>query len=96
MTTRTLAEEAGVHPVYLARCVRRWYGRSIGEELRRARLGAASLALASDRDTISGVAHGLGFADQPHLTRSFRASTGFPPHRFRRLVSHLGSLPTCT
>jgi AraC family transcriptional regulator len=39
-----VARRAGVHPVYLARCVRRWYGTGVGEELRRLRLRAAVVA----------------------------------------------------
>lgn len=34
----------------------------------------------------SEVAHRLGFADQSHLTRHFRAAYGLPPGQFRRAV----------
>lgn len=105
LTVRDLASGAGVHPVYLARCVRRWYGTGVGEELRRLRLRAAVAAALDDgieargtgrltgrlagRSTLSGVAHALGFADEPHYCRAVRQATGMPPGALRRLVASL-------
>lgn len=87
LTVAILARDAGVHPVYLARCVRRWYGSSVSAELRRARLRAAAAAIAGRRDTLSTVAHAMGYADEPHLNRDFRAVVGLTPGQFRRLAA---------
>ncbi len=85
-----VARRAGVHPVYLARCVRRWYGVGVGAELRRLRIQAAATAIAEGRGTLSDVAHSHGFADEPHLCRTFRCGVGITPGRYRRLVGSLG------
>ena len=86
LTVRDLAHAAGVHPVYLARCVRRWHGVGAGELLRQSRLRHAARAI-SDRDpTIATVAHASGFADEPHLCREFARAAGMPPARYRRLA----------
>jgi AraC family transcriptional regulator len=86
VTVSTTARRAGVHPVYLARCVRRWYGTGLAEELRRLRVRAAASRLARDSGTISEVAHSGGYADEPHLNRDFRNATGLTPGQFRSLV----------
>jgi AraC family transcriptional regulator len=86
LTVPSVARRAGVHPVYLARCVRRWFGTGLGEELRRQRLRAAAAHIAATRLTISDVAHAGGYSDEPHLNREFSAVTGISPGRFRAMV----------
>lgn len=85
-----VARRAGVHPVYLARSVRRWLGIGVGEELRRLRLRSAAAAMLERDRTVSEVAHAGGFADEPHLCREFRYATGITPGRYRALVGRLG------
>lgn len=80
-----LATHAGVHPVYLTRCIRRWYGIGGGELIRAQRLQRAAAMLADSAATVSEVAHAAGFADEPHLHRSFRRATGQTPREFRSL-----------
>jgi AraC family transcriptional regulator len=89
VTVAAIAQRAGVHPVYLARCVRRWYGVGLAEELRRLRLQSASIALADAARTISDVAHAQGFSDEPHLCRDFERGFGMTPGRYRKLVRSL-------
>jgi AraC family transcriptional regulator len=84
-----IAARSGVHPVYLARCVRRWYGTGLAEELRRLRMLSAAAAIAQTGNTVSRIAHGTGFSDEPHLCRDFRQSLGVTPRRFRGLVGRL-------
>lgn len=86
LSVTSLARRAGVHPVYLARCVRRWFGTGLAEELRRQRLRHAAARLALSGSTISDVAHAGGYADEPHLNREFRVATGLTPGRFRALT----------
>jgi len=85
-----VAGRAGVHPVYLARCVRRWFGTGIGEALRLFRIRSAAAAIAETGGTVSHVAHAGGFADEPHLCREFRRELGITPGRYRALVGALG------
>lgn len=82
---RDLAEEAGVHPVSLARAFRRHYGCSPTEHRARVRLRHAARAIADGGGSLSRVAFGSGYADQPHLCRQFREATGMTPSAFRRL-----------
>lgn len=86
LTVRALAAETGVHPVYLARCVRRWYGHGVHDELQRLRLRAAANQLAQLDGTVSQVAHATGWSDEAHLCRAFRAQLGVTPTRFRVLA----------
>jgi len=83
---RDLAREAEVHPVYLARAFRRWYGCSISEYIRRRRVKTACGLMASTSATLTDVALQSGFADQPHFNRIFKAETGMTPNRYRRLL----------
>lgn len=67
-----LAAAAGVHPVSLSRAFRRHYGMSPGQLQRRALLNRAARRLRGGQ-AIADVAAQLGFADQSHFTRLFRA-----------------------
>jgi AraC family transcriptional regulator len=80
----TIAAEAGVHPVYLARVFRACFGTSPGSYARRVRLDHAAELLATTDEPLSEIATDAGFADQSHFTREFRRHTGVPPGTFRR------------
>lgn len=83
---RALAASAGVHPVYLARQFRRFYGCSVTEHLQQRRLQATAHLVASSGDPLSLVSYSAGFADQAHMCRVFRAHTGVTPGTFRALA----------
>jgi AraC family transcriptional regulator len=85
LTVRDVAQAARIHPVYLARCLRRWFGVGAAELMRRARLRHAARAIAETQQTVAMIAYSLGFADEAHLCREFSRSTGMTPARFRRL-----------
>jgi AraC family transcriptional regulator len=86
VSVRDVARRADVHPVYLARAVRRWYGTGMGDELRRQRLRVAAAAVAGAAGTVSAAAQAAGFADEPHLCREFRRAVGLTPGRYRDLL----------
>lgn len=75
---RQLAEHASFHPVYLARCYRQTYGRSVTDELHRARVGYA-LARVMQGVPLGEAALEAGLADQSHLNRLCRRLTGTTP-----------------
>lgn len=77
-----LAGSAGVHPVSLARAFRRHYGISPGQLQRRAQLNRAAQCL-REGQSIAKVAAQLGFADQSHFTRLFRAEYRCTPAAWR-------------
>jgi AraC family transcriptional regulator len=93
LRVRHLAASAGVHPVYLARQFRRFFGSSVISYLQRQRVMRAAELLASSSMPLSGVALQAGFADQSHLTRAFRAGTGLTPGAYAGFIR---SRPTWT
>ena len=78
-----LAQEAGVHPVHLARVFRRLTQQPPGEWLQRRRIRAACQKLLDPDQGIADVAVESGFADQSHLTRTFKRYTAMTPAQFR-------------
>lgn len=74
----SLAQDCGLHPVYLARAYRRHYGKSIMEHIHELRLGYA-LAKVSSGMPAGLAAIEAGFADQPHLNRFCRQLMGHSP-----------------
>jgi AraC family transcriptional regulator len=79
-----LAEEAGVHPVHLARAFRGHYGDAPGAYLRRLRVRFAADELRRRPErSLSEIAAAAGFSDHSHFARVFRAETGETPSRWR-------------
>jgi AraC-like DNA-binding protein len=95
LSVRDVARASDVHPVYLARCLRRWYGAGGAELMRRARLRHAVRAIADTGQTMAGVAYAAGFSDEAHLCREFCKATGLTPARFRRLGRDIGRQSHC-
>jgi AraC family transcriptional regulator len=89
MRVPDIAARAGVHPVYLTRCVRRWYGVSVSQLLQQLRLRDAVARATRNSRPISEAAHEAGFADEAHFNRAMREATGMPPGRFRDLLRQL-------
>lgn len=86
LSLREVAQEVGVHPVYLSRAFRAHVGTGLAETRRWARVRRAIAAL-TQGDPIAQVALDCGFADQSHLTRNLRAVSGLTPARWRALGS---------
>jgi AraC family transcriptional regulator len=83
-----LARDAGLHPVYLCSAFRDQYGCPPGEFVRRMQLEHARRMLSDSKETISAIAHSVGFADHSHLVRRFRAAFGITPSAYRRLAAN--------
>ena len=81
---RTLAREAGVHPVHLARVFRRRNGCTAASHVRKLRVAWAQAQLLLEGATTADVALAAGFADQSHFARVFRQLVGVSPARWRR------------
>ena len=81
-----IAARAGVHPVYLARQFRRFFGSSVVSHLQRRRVTRAADLIASSSLPLSTIAFQSGFADQSHLSRSFRTGTGFTPGAYAGFI----------
>jgi AraC family transcriptional regulator len=79
----------GVHPVTLAREFRRYYDCTIGELVRRERIGFACRELLKPEESIADVAVSAGFYDQSHFAKAFKRVTGMTPAGYRdKFSSH--------
>lgn len=85
LSLSSVAAELQLDPSYLARMYRKHRGVTIGEQIRSVRLATAKAALTMTKP-LADVANECGFADQSHLTRSFRGAFGITPAAYRRLV----------
>ena len=81
---RDIALVAGVHPVHVCKQFRRQYGLTVGDFLRRCRIGFACEQLRSSGLSIAEIALEAGFAHQAHFTSVFRKLTGMSPREYRR------------
>jgi AraC family transcriptional regulator len=79
-----VARAAGVHPVHLARVFRHAWGCSPGELLRWRRAEKAADLLAGTATPAAEIAAMVGFVDQSHMNRAFRALYGLTPSAWRR------------
>lgn len=79
-----VARSVGVHPVHLARVFRKKKGCTIGAYLRRLRLDFAARQIATTETLLGEIAIAAGFADQSHLTKTFKAYFGLNPSQYRK------------
>ena len=80
-----VARIVGVHPVHLARVFREQTGCTIGEYVRRLRVEFACRQISTTEIPLSEIALAAGFADQSHLTKTFKAHFGLTPSEYRRI-----------
>jgi AraC family transcriptional regulator len=79
-----LADVVGLSPYHLSREFKRVTGETLHRYVMGRRLDRAREVLRRGEHPISLVAQDLGFADQSHLTRLFRARFGVTPAAFAR------------
>jgi AraC family transcriptional regulator len=84
LTVGEIAGVTGVHPVYLARAFRRFYGCSPGDYVRRIRIERAAHLIRSTSMPLAQVALVAGFVDQSHMTRVFARGLRITPAAYRR------------
>lgn len=77
-----MASELGLSKFHLLRSFQRHTGLSPRQWAMQLRTRRA-LGLLRQGIPVGEVAHALGFADQSHLTRHFRAAYGLPPGRYQ-------------
>lgn len=80
----TLAQLVGLSPKHFSRVFRRSTGIGPNQWLVKQRVARARELLADRTLSIAEIALSCGFADQSHLTVTFRRVTGTTPGRFRR------------
>lgn len=78
-----LAREVGVHPVHLSRTFRKTFKVNVGDYVHRRRVQQACRILRESNVSIASIAEDLGYTDQSHFSRTFRAIAGRTPARYR-------------
>jgi YesN/AraC family two-component response regulator len=79
-----IAHAAAMSRSYLAQRFQDELGTSVGRFLMRLRVEAARLLLTERNPTLHEVAGLTGFGDPSHLSRVFKAQTGYRPGAYRR------------
>jgi AraC family transcriptional regulator len=87
-----VARSLGIHPVHLARTVRRFTGLTLRDYVRRERIIRGSKLLRSSEHSLSRVAHEAGFADHSHFTREFVRRHGHTPSNDRHIPADVASV----
>jgi AraC-like DNA-binding protein len=77
-----LAALANVHPVYFSRKFKESAGVSVLRYVRQRKVLAASDMMKKPSVRLIDVANDLGFADQAHFSRVFRAEFGASPSKY--------------
>lgn len=85
VTQKQVARECGVTPAYLSRLFKRHGRQSPYQLLTRLRMNLAAERLLDPTVTVRQVAEDLGYSDQFHFSRAFKATMGVSPSEFRRL-----------
>lgn len=83
-TINEIAHACDVHPVYLARTFRRFFGYSPGDYMRKCRVERAAAMLSGTRAPLTAVALECGYSDQSHFSNAFRHSFAVTPAEYRR------------
>ena len=82
-----LADVAALSPDHFSRVFRAATGRGVLDYFQRRRVLRAGLLLLDPRHSITEVAHRLGYADGPHLSRMFKRYQGVTPNHYRQTHS---------
>lgn len=89
LSMEALAQAAGVHPAHLMRTFRQHYRVTIGEYVRKLRIEHACTLLASSDLTVTQIAHTVGFHQQSHFCRAFKAQLGVTPSEFQKRIQRV-------
>jgi len=79
-----LAAAAGLSRFHFGRVFKRQLGISPAKYVEQARIEQAKLMIVSAQMSLADIAQAVGFADQSHFTRRFRAYEGCTPAQFAR------------
>lgn len=85
LSMEEIANEAGVHPVHLAKVFRQFNRVTISEYQHQLRVQFACKLLTELDTNLAEIALSAGFSDQSHFTRIFHRTTGMTPNAFRKM-----------
>lgn len=84
ISLRELAGAAGLSRFHFGRVFKRQLGLSPAKYVEQTRIEQAKLLIVGARMPLAAIAQAVGFADQSHFTRRFRAHEGCTPAQFAR------------
>lgn len=89
VSSRTIAEHFGYHPVYLERYYRKYTGTSITSSIHEARIEASKNLLLNADSVMSleEIAAACGFSDVKYYMRIFKRLVGITPTQYKRSLS---------
>jgi AraC family transcriptional regulator len=82
----SIADDIGLHPVYLSRAFRRHTGSTMQEYVRALRLTHARHLLSTTTRAVASIAVEAGFADPSHLCRALKSDVELTPRQYRQAV----------
>ncbi|MFC4810708.1 helix-turn-helix transcriptional regulator [Paenibacillus sp. GCM10023250] len=88
LTAQELGERLNFHPVYIARCMHRYYGCPPMEYLLRCRIEQAKLLLLHTDRPVARIAEEVGFNQAAYFTSCFTRAEGLSPRKFRQRFAY--------
>ena len=79
-----IARELELNASYLNTCYRAQTGESVSAYIRRMKIAQACTLLAQTNHSLAEICAMLGYFDQSHFSRAFKAVTGMTPGACRR------------
>jgi AraC family transcriptional regulator len=85
LSLKDLSQATGVHPVTISKFFPKYFSCTFGEYMRRLKIEKSLQLIRTSSASLTEIAHGCGFSDQSHFTRTFKQLTGFLPSQYAKL-----------
>ena len=85
ITVSEIAQSCGLNASYLNTCYRAQTGESVSACIRRMKIERAAELLCGTDHSLAEICAMLGYFDQSHFSRAFKAVTGMTPGAYRTL-----------
>jgi len=85
ISLRELADKVNVHPTTISKNFKPFFQCTLGEYMRKLKVGRALGMLTSSEKSLTEIAHACGFSDQSHFTRVFKSTTCYLPKQFAKI-----------
>ncbi len=82
-----LSKKLNVHPVHISRAVPKYFSMGLSAYIRQEKLKKSIPLLLDSSKTLTQIGYQLGFSDQSHFNRVFKANFKMNPGQFRKIIS---------